>query len=72
MSSKIIGTGHYTPSHIVKNTFFQDSTFFDENEQPLKQSNEIITQKLKEITGIEERRYAMDDQVASDLGFQAA
>ncbi|MEN5053939.1 3-oxoacyl-ACP synthase III family protein [Sphingobacterium kitahiroshimense] len=72
MSSKIIGTGHYTPSQIVKNTFFQDSTFFDENEQPLKQSNEIITQKLKEITGIEERRYAMDDQVASDLGFQAA
>lgn len=72
MNSKIIGTGYYTPSHIVKNTFFQDSTFFDENGQPLKQSNEIITQKLKEITGIEERRYATHNQVASDLGLQAA
>lgn len=72
MNSKIIGTGNYTPSHIVKNTFFNDSIFFDESGQPLKQSNEIIIHKLKEITGIEERRYATYDQVASDLGFLAA
>jgi 3-oxoacyl-[acyl-carrier-protein] synthase-3 len=72
MNSKIIGAGNYIPQNAVKNTFFADFTFFDENGQPLKQSNEIITQKLKEITGIEERRYAADNQVASDLGFLAA
>ncbi|MEN5193330.1 3-oxoacyl-ACP synthase III family protein [Sphingobacterium faecium] len=72
MNSKIIGAGNYIPLHTVTNKFFDESTFFDENGVPLKQSNAIITQKLKEITGIEERRYAETDQVASDLGFLAA
>lgn len=72
MNSKIIGAGNYIPSHIVKNIYFEESRFFNESGQPLQQSNALITQKLKEITGIEERRYAKDEQVASDLGYLAA
>ncbi|HLW63183.1 MAG TPA: ketoacyl-ACP synthase III [Flavobacterium sp.] len=72
MTSKIIGTGNYIPSQTITNLFFDQHQFLDENGQTLKQDNATIADKLKEITGIEERRYAQKNQVTSDLGFLAA
>lgn len=72
MKSKIIGAGCYLPSEIVPNSFFEDHRFFDEKGHQLMQDNSTIAKKLTEITGIEERRYAAKDLVASDLGFLAA
>ncbi len=72
MTSKIIGVGNYIPSQTITNLFFDNHHFLDENGDALLQSNAIIADKLKEITGIEERRYADKDQVASDIGFLAA
>lgn len=70
--SKIIGLGNYIPSQTITNLFFDEYHFFDESGQALKQDNATIADKLKEITGIEERRYAENEQVTSDLGFLAA
>lgn len=72
MNSKIIGVGNYIPSQTITNLFFDSHSFLDESGQILKQNNSVIAHKLKEITGIEERRYAEKEQNASDLGFFAA
>lgn len=72
MTSKIIGVGNYIPSETITNIFFEKHQFLDEKGITLKQNNTIIAEKLKEITGIEERRYASKNQVTSDLGFIAA
>ncbi|HLV52119.1 MAG TPA: ketoacyl-ACP synthase III [Flavobacterium sp.] len=72
MTSKIIGVGNYIPSQTITNLFFDKHQFLDESGQILKQDNATIADKLKEITGIEERRYTQKNQVTSDLGFLAA
>ncbi|SHK25768.1 MULTISPECIES: 3-oxoacyl-ACP synthase III family protein [Bacteroidota] len=72
MKSKIIGAGNYVPSQTITNLFFDKHHFLDENGLALTHDNATIINKLKEITGIEERRYATKEQVASDLGFFAA
>ncbi|MFA5620760.1 MAG: ketoacyl-ACP synthase III [Weeksellaceae bacterium] len=72
MESKIIGVGNCIPSESITNLFFEQHKFLDEAGDQLKQDNATIADKLKEITGIEERRYAAKNQVTSDLGFIAA
>ncbi|GAB0157280.1 ketoacyl-ACP synthase III [Chryseobacterium sp. Alg-005] len=72
MTSKIIGVGNCIPSETITNIFFNKHIFLNEEGILLKDNNESITEKLKKITGIEERRYAGNDQTASDLGFIAA
>lgn len=72
MTSRIIGVGNYIPSKTITNLFFDTHNFLDESGRTLKQDNATIADKLKEITGIEERRYAENNQVTSDLGFIAA
>lgn len=71
-TSKIIGVGNYIPQETITNLFFDQHVFLDENGVALKQNNAIIAEKLKQITGIEERRYASKNQVTSDLGLIAA
>ncbi len=72
MTSKIIGVGNYIPSETITNLFFENHHFLDEKGITLKQDNATIAGKLKEITGIEERRYAEPTLNASDLGYFAA
>ncbi|ATL75935.1 3-oxoacyl-ACP synthase [Chryseobacterium piperi] len=72
MTSKIIGVGNYIPPETITNLFFDKHNFINKSGESLKESNAIIASKLKEITGIEERRYASNDQVTSDLGLIAA
>lgn len=70
MNIRIIGSGSYIPPHKITNADFADHLFLDENGLPFKQPASVI-EKFKAITGIEERRYAEPDQVASDLAFLA-
>lgn len=72
MTSKIIGVGNYIPSQTISNLFFDKHLFLDESGMTLPQDNATIAGRLKEITGIEERRYAGNHQGNSDLGFIAA
>lgn len=70
--TKIIGVGNYIPSETITNLFFDKHIFLNEKGDLLKEDNASITDKLKKITGIEERRYADNTQVTSDLGLIAA
>lgn len=72
MTGKIIGIGNCIPSETIDNLFFNDHIFLDDQGILLKDDNASLTEKLKKITGIEERRYASRDQVTSDLGVIAA
>ncbi len=70
--TRIIGTGSYLPPKIIKNSSFLNNQFFDASTgKPFDKSNEEIIQKFKDITNIEERRYAADNQTTSDLAVLA-
>ena len=72
IKSVIIGTGNYLPSRVVKNDAFLKNKFFEKTGEAIERDNAEIISKFKDITEIEERRYAKDDQMASDLGYLAA
>jgi 3-oxoacyl-[acyl-carrier-protein] synthase-3 len=68
----ITGTGSYVPENVVTNQDFALNKFYDTAGNVFDKSHEEIAEKFKAITGIEERRYANDNQNASDLGAIAA
>jgi 3-oxoacyl-[acyl-carrier-protein] synthase-3 len=71
--SVIIGTGSYIPERRVVNDEFLNNSFFMDYGEPLQvDDNPRTVSRFQEITDIGERRWAADDQVASDLGFLAA
>ncbi|MEN9699902.1 MAG: hypothetical protein RLZZ301_1100 [Bacteroidota bacterium] len=72
MSTIISGLGSYLPEIRLRNEDFIAHRFYKGIDIPFEDSNEVIIQKFKEITGIEERRYARKDQKNSDLGIAAA
>ena len=72
MNIKITGSGSYIPNKIVCNTDFGNHIFLNEDGTPIAQTNDIIVQKFKGITGIEERRYASEEQVTSQMATIAA
>jgi 3-oxoacyl-[acyl-carrier-protein] synthase III len=72
MNIKITGTGSCIPNVIKKNEEFINTKFLNNDGCVFKQTNEIIIEKFKGITGIQERRYAEKNQVTSDLGYIAA
>ncbi|WP_339712092.1 3-oxoacyl-ACP synthase III family protein [uncultured Kriegella sp.] len=72
MNIGIIGTGCYVPSRIIENSDFTAHEFFNADGSRIPQTNTVIIEKFKSITGIGERRYAKDHQNTSDLAFFAA
>ena len=72
MNIKISGIGSYIPEKSVSNTDFTDHVFLNEDGSPFWHPNEVVVNKFKSITGIENRRYANDQFTTSDLGYFAA
>ncbi len=72
MAIKITGLGSYTPEVITKNSSFQNHQFLNMDGSAINSENEVIIEKFKAITGIEERRYAPSEMTSSDLGTKAA
>ena len=72
LKAEIIGMGSYIPTKVVPNTHFLDWDFYDVNRKKIDTPNDIIIEKFKAITGIEERRWMQDDMVASDMAVIAA
>lgn len=72
MAIKITGSGSYIPTQIVTNTDFARHQFLNEDGSTYAVPNEIIAEKFKDITGIEERRYVEDNLTTSDIAFFAA
>jgi len=69
--SVITGTGSYIPPKVIPNSAFLNHDFLNANGEPFDRSNEEIIQKFEAITGIQERRYAADDLLASDIAAKA-
>ena len=72
ISSVITGTGTYIPTVQKENNKFSNHRFLNEDGTELSNSNDVIIDKFKSITGIEERRYADTKYNTSDLGYFAA
>lgn len=72
MASVITGIGSYIPTIKKKNEAFMGEGFYTEKSESFSAGNTDIIKKFKDITGIQERRYAEDDMMASDMGTIAA
>lgn len=68
----ITGTGSYIPPHIKTNKDFTSAVFFGEDHKPLSTPAEEIVEKFKDITGIDERRYADFTMKSSDMAIIAS
>ena len=70
--TRIIGTGSYIPSRVIKNDYFKDFRFFDPSTKAVfEKSNDEIISKFEEITNIKERRWIEDGDVTSDMAAKA-
>ncbi|CAM4012253.1 MULTISPECIES: 3-oxoacyl-ACP synthase III family protein [Flavobacterium] len=72
MNIKITGSGSYIPNLKVTNQDFSNHKFLNEDGSVFNSSNDVIAHKFVEITGIQERRYAEEGMVNSDMAFIAA
>ncbi|WP_034043400.1 3-oxoacyl-ACP synthase III family protein [Wocania ichthyoenteri] len=72
MTIKITGTGSYIPNNVEKNEDFYQHQFLNSDGSTINASNEVIVEKFKAITGIDERRYAKKAVNTSDIAFFAA
>ena len=61
MNVKITGTGCYIPTQVTTNSSFSKFEFLNTDGSPINYSNEVIIEKFKAITGIENRRYVKDN-----------
>lgn len=72
LKSVIVATGSFIPENIIPNSNFLENRFYEKNGELIDRDNNEVIQKFKDITEIEERRYADKDHKASDLGYYAA
>jgi 3-oxoacyl-[acyl-carrier-protein] synthase III len=72
IKSVITGTGSYIPTVIKTNRDFTVHNFYAENNTKIATDPQEVVEKFKQITGIEERRYADSDMDSSDMAAIAA
>ncbi|OIR00715.1 3-oxoacyl-[acyl-carrier-protein] synthase 3 protein 1 [mine drainage metagenome] len=68
----ITGIGSYIPDEMKSNRDFASHEFYGEDNKRIELPSEVIADKFKQITGIEERRYAAKELNASDLAVIAS
>lgn len=68
----IIGSGSHLPERIITSKDFQDSVFYDENQQMIDKPVSETIEKFVNITEIEQRRYVAEGQTNSDIALLAA
>ena len=68
----ITGTGSYIPEIVKSNRDFAAHDFYLEDETKIQIPPTKVTEKFQQITGIEERRYAVEGLTASDIATKAA
>lgn len=68
----ITGTGSYIPPNIKTNRDFANQDFYGEDHEPILAGPNEIVDKFRDITGIEERRYADHGINTSDMATIAA
>lgn len=70
-SSVITGTGKYIPEDVVTNSDLEHDVYHPDGTKVETSHRERLV-KFESISTISERRYASQDQVASDLGYLAS
>ena len=68
----ITGTGSFIPPDIKTNRDFTAHNFYAEDSKPIETAPEQVADKFRQITGIEERRYAPSGMESSDMAAMAA
>ena len=68
----ITGTGSYVPPIIKTNSEFAVNDFYTDEHVKIETDPKEVANKFRQITGIEERRYAPEGLNASDIGTIAA
>ena len=68
----ITGTGSFIPPNVKTNQDFALQEFYEETNQKITTPTKHIVEKFKDITGIEERRYANEEMNSSDMATIAA
>lgn len=68
----ITGTGSFIPSTIKTNRDFAEQDFYSEDHEHIVAAPNEIVDKFRDITGIEERRYADPEMNSSDMAAIAA
>ncbi len=68
----ITASGSYIPENVVTNKDFENKDFYETDGKKIDRDGAEIVEKLREITEIEERRYANKEHTASDLATFAA
>lgn len=68
----IIGSGSYIPENIIEGSYFEDSVFYDDNNQLIEKPTAEIIEKFVDITEIKRRRYLNSNEFNSDLGLRAS
>ncbi len=68
----ITGSGCYIPTEVKTNRDFTVHNFYGEDHQRIETPPEEVVDKFRQITGIEERKYASCDLNTSDLATIAA
>ncbi|MBV9492905.1 MAG: ketoacyl-ACP synthase III [Acidobacteria bacterium] len=72
MRTIISATGSYIPPVIVPNAAFLNHDFRGPDGAALNKTNAEIVAQFEAITSIQERRYAPNDKVTSDIAYEAA
>lgn len=70
--SVIVGSGSYVPEIVADDSYYMDSVFYDESGEVIDKPTAEILGKLKEISGIHERRLTPPDKNNSDLAYQSS
>ncbi len=65
--STITGTGSYIPKNVKNNKDFTVHNFYADDTLKIETDPQVVVEKFKQITGIEERRYACSEIDASDM-----
>ena len=72
MAIRITGTGAFIPTERITNADFAKHEFLNEDGSPFPYTNDVVAQKFEDITGIQERRYASNHLLTSDIATLAA
>jgi 3-oxoacyl-[acyl-carrier-protein] synthase-3 len=70
--SVITGSGSYVPTEVKTNRDFTVHDFYAEDHRRIETPPLEVVEKFRQITGIEERRYAPQDLNSAEIGFHAA
>ncbi|HEX2607224.1 MAG TPA: ketoacyl-ACP synthase III, partial [Flavisolibacter sp.] len=72
MKTVITGTGSYIPTETISNTDFAEHQFYTEDHTRIETPAPVVADKFRQITGIQERRYASANLTTSDIATIAA